>query len=247
MRLRPAAHLTSARRLAEAVLERQERLVDGDRLLLELAALHVMRLVVALRARQVDQSQRSAAGAGRDEAHVADGVGARGDGVGLRGDGGAEGEPRLERRVQLGGRGHAHRPRAARAHVVVLVRAEGDGGTLGQQVDAALGGDLEEDDLDRAARPGLHEPVHLAPNAPEQRAHRVGLPGARLPVEQGRRVRVAAQHPLDQRLQHAVAHVRLARRGVVQGVRAVPAMQHAQAPARAREPGVVAYEPRAAQ
>mmetsp|Transcript_17981 Transcript_17981/g.52461 ORF Transcript_17981/g.52461 Transcript_17981/m.52461 type:complete len:248 (+) Transcript_17981:1453-2196(+) len=79
----------------EALLDGEERLIDRRRLAV-LCGGHAVRLVVALRASQVDEAERARARR-PEEAQRADGVGAAGDGVALRGLGGPEGKARAER------------------------------------------------------------------------------------------------------------------------------------------------------
>ena len=131
---------------------------------------------------------------------------------------------------------HDDRARAACVHHIVFIGAQRDLAPVGEQVDAAVGGDLEERDLD--GRGLLDAPpnasVHLTRHAAQQRRHRIRLASTCLPVKKSSTVSKAAEHALQQRLEHAVAHAVLGRRRGEEAVHTVPAVQHRQPSAGAR-------------
>ena len=122
----------------------------------------------------------------------------------------------------------------------MLVGAEVDLRAAVEQVAAAGRGHLVEAHAHLAPRAAAAVEHGLA--ARDHRAQGVRLAGTRLAVQDDRGVAEAASHPLEQRPQHAVAHLRLGGEGAEDAVAREGAVQHGEAAARACQQRAVARE-----
>mmetsp|Transcript_7226 Transcript_7226/g.18876 ORF Transcript_7226/g.18876 Transcript_7226/m.18876 type:complete len:223 (-) Transcript_7226:433-1101(-) len=178
----------------------------------------------------------------RQEAQLADRMGARRDRICLCLDRRAECKPRLQCCFELRRSMDHHTLCATRVHNIVLVGTQRDLGAVGEKVDTAARGDLEERDLDGTGLPRLADAsVYLAADTLQERGHCVCLASSGLAIQQSGRIAHAAEHPIEERLQHTVAHRLFRCVRWIKRIHVIPAVQHAQSTARAGKAGVMAH------